>query len=54
MPIAAQFIDKNTIALFEFTQDGDDIRIVHERHFKLVSAEQLSIDELESYKKHLS
>jgi hypothetical protein len=53
-PIAAQFMDNNAIALFEFTQDVDDIRIVHERHFKLVPADQLSFEELENYKKHVS
>jgi hypothetical protein len=53
-PIAAQFMDNNAIALFEFTQDVDDIRIVQERHFILVPADQLSIEELENYKKHIS
>jgi hypothetical protein len=53
-PIAAQFMNDSSIALFEFTQDISDIRIVQERHFKLVPLSQLSIDELESYKKHLS
>ena len=53
-PISAQFTDQNAIALFEFAQVTDGVRIVHERHFKLVPAEELSSDELENYRKHVS
>ena len=48
-PIAAQFIDKNLIALFEFEQSKDGIRVTSEKHYRLVAPAELSPDELESY-----
>ena len=34
-PVAAQFLDDETIALFELTIDNEHVRIVEERHYKL-------------------
>jgi hypothetical protein len=48
-PIAAQFIDKNLIALFEFEQSKDGIKVTSERHYRLVKPDELSPEELESY-----
>ncbi len=48
-PIAAQFIDKNLIALFEFEQSKDGIKVTSEKHYRLVMPDELSPDELESY-----
>ena len=47
--ISAQFMDDNQIALFELGMTGDEIRILEERHYKLVPADQISRDELRSY-----
>ncbi len=47
--IAAQFVESNLIALFELTQSADEIRIVEERHYKLVPADQISSDDLRTY-----
>jgi hypothetical protein len=48
-PISAQFIDADRIALFELAQCGDEIRIVEERHYQLVPADQISGDDLRAY-----
>jgi len=47
--ISAQFIEADLIALFELGQSGDDIRIMEERHYKLVPADQISRDDLRTY-----
>ncbi len=47
--ISAQFIEDDLIALFELARFGDDIRIVEERHYKLVPADQISGDDLRGY-----
>jgi hypothetical protein len=39
--IAAQFMEDKAIALFELTLDGDEVRVVEERHYRLVPARDL-------------
>jgi hypothetical protein len=48
-PISAQFIASDTIALFELTQCKGEIKILEERHYQLVPADEISADELRSY-----
>ncbi len=48
-PIAAQFMDKNLIALFEFELSKDGIKVTSEKHYRLVKPDELSPDELKSY-----
>jgi len=48
-PIAAQFIDKNLIALFELEQSKDGIKVTSEKHYRLVKPDELSPEELQSY-----
>ncbi len=48
--IAAQFMGHDVIAIFEFALIEDEIKKVRERHYKLVSPENISEKELESYK----
>lgn len=48
-PIAAQFIDKNLIALFEFEQSKEGVKVTSEKHYRLVPPGELSPDELKSY-----
>lgn len=51
-PIAAQFMDDETIALFEFGEDPDDgVVKLAERHYRLVPENELSTDELETYRR---
>ncbi|MCX6618862.1 MAG: endonuclease [Acidobacteria bacterium] len=49
--ISAQFIETDLIALFELGVSGEEIRIIEERHYKLVPADQISKDDLRGYDK---
>lgn len=50
-PVAAQFRGKDDlIALFEFEENDGDVRIVQERHYRLVPQAELSPEELELYR----
>lgn len=49
-PIAAQFMASGAIALFEFEQGKEGIKIVTEKHYRLVLADELTATELEKYK----
>ena len=49
-PVAAQMMDNDTIALFEFEIQDDEVRIVSERHYQLVEPEQMTTDDLQSYR----
>ncbi len=48
--IASQLMEENLIALFEFEQTSEGIRILEEKHYRLVSPDELSPEELESYR----
>ena len=49
-PIAAQRIGDDAIAIFEFEIQDDTVRIVMEKHYKLVDPDGLSVDELMQYR----
>jgi hypothetical protein len=49
-PIGAQFMQDNIIALFEFEENVDQIKICSEKHYRLVPPEELSSQDLEKYK----
>ena len=49
-PIAAQFMANNEIALFEFEESDGEITIARERHYELVPPDQLTAEELKSYR----
>ncbi len=48
-PIAAQFMDQSLIALLEFEQADDGVRIAQEKHYRLVTPDNLSQQELVQY-----
>jgi hypothetical protein len=48
--IAAQFMDNQTIALFELTLQDDDIKVVEERHYRLVPANKLDQKAIRDYR----
>jgi len=48
-PIAAQFADPSLIVLFAFEQTPDGLRIVTERHYRLVDAGELTNEEIAGY-----
>lgn len=50
-PIAAQFMDENSIALFEFGRDTDGAVVkLAERHYRLVPENDMSIEDLQLYR----
>jgi hypothetical protein len=48
--IAAQFLDDNVIALFELTLQDDEIKVVEERHYRLVPAKKLDHNAIRNYR----
>jgi hypothetical protein len=50
-PIAAQFMAEDVIAMFELALDGEDVKLVEEKHYKLVPSDQISSDDLKLYAK---
>lgn len=52
-PIAAQFLNKDTIALFEFILTEEGVKILNEKHYQLVDLNGLSHADLESYQKYI-
>lgn len=51
-PIAAQFMDEESIALFEFGTDPDEGLVkLAERHYRLVPEHEVSSEELQLYRK---
>ena len=53
-PVGAQFMDDELIALFEFEQQGDDIRVASERHYQLVTPEAVTDEDLVRYGQRLA
>lgn len=49
-PVSVQFMSEDVIAMFELRQDGDDIGIIAEQHYRLVPFDQITADELRAYK----
>jgi hypothetical protein len=49
-PIAAQFMEDNLIALFAFEQGEDRIVITDEKHYRLVPPEEMSEEDLATYR----
>ncbi|MGI8978598.1 MAG: hypothetical protein ACR2FY_05200 [Pirellulaceae bacterium] len=49
-PIAAQFMERNLIALFELVKTEGRVLVLSERHYRLVSSDQLSDEELQLYR----
>ena len=50
-PIAAQFMSDTVIAMFELALDGEDVKLVEEKHYQLVPSDQISPDDLRRYAK---
>lgn len=49
-PIAAQFMARDVIALFEFEPSTSGAALLNERHFRLVAPEEISPADLEAYR----
>lgn len=50
-PLAAQFVETNRIALFELEDGEDGVRICSEKHYRLVPADEMSLEDLAAYRK---
>lgn len=48
-PISVQFLDDDIIAMFELTLETEQIKIVEEKHYQLVSKGDISDDDLMKY-----
>lgn len=48
-PVGTQFLE-DSVALFEFTEDENDLRIAREAHYRLVPPQQISSDDLSRYR----
>lgn len=48
--VSAQFMDDQVVALFELTLEGDEIKVVEERHYRLVPAKKLNKDAIRDYR----
>ena len=49
-PVAAQFMDRGVIALFEFDEAANEITIARQHHYELVPPEDLKDTELAAYR----
>ncbi len=50
-PVAAQFIEDNLIALFAFEESENGVTISDEKHYRLVTPEQMTDEDLANYRK---
>jgi hypothetical protein len=48
-PISAQFMSDGIIAMFELALDGEDVKLVEEKHYELVPSDQIGADDLKLY-----
>ncbi|MGI5868848.1 MAG: endonuclease [Kiritimatiellia bacterium] len=48
-PVSVHALDDNRIAFFELTMDGDEIRIVDQKHYTLVPSSEITDDDLKRY-----
>jgi hypothetical protein len=48
--ISAQFMGSEKIAMFELTVEGDAVKVVEERHFKLVPAADIDQVAIRNYR----
>jgi hypothetical protein len=49
-PIGAQFLTQEVIALFEFQQTKEGIRIASEKHYRLVPPDEIDESDLQTYR----
>lgn len=53
-PVCVHMMGAGIVALLEFDQNDDDIRIVEEKHYRLVPPEDVSDEDLTRYRQRLS
>ena len=47
--LSAQFMTKDLIAMFELTQEDDEIKVVDEKHYQLVPSDRITPADLKTY-----
>lgn len=47
--VSTQFVDRDLIAMFELVVETGSLRIVEERHYRLVPANEIGADDLARY-----
>ena len=52
-PLGTQFIDDQTVAIFEFELSDGAVRVAAERHYQLVEPDELTDDDLLTYRRRL-
>jgi hypothetical protein len=53
-PVAAQFMPDGVVALLELVEDGAQILVLNEAHFRLVPAGEVTAADLETYRRTVS
>ena len=53
-PLGTQLIRDDLIALFEFEEDGNDIRVASEKHYRLVVPDAVTDEDLSKYRQRLA
>lgn len=53
-PLAAQFMSTGVIAMFEFEQVKNEIKVTGERHYRLVGPDDLSPEDIAQYRNRLT
>lgn len=53
-PIGTQWMRDGVVALFEFEEAGDGFRVVAEKHYRLVSPNEITSEELLRYRRRLA
>lgn len=49
-PVSAQFMGNDLIAMFELTLEDGEVKVVEEKHYKLVAADQVFEEDLQAYR----
>ena len=49
-PVLTQFAENDLIAMFEVTMENEEIRVVQEKHYRLVPASEVTPDDLTRYR----
>ena len=53
-PVGTQLIRDDLVALFEFEQQGDDLKVVSEKHYQLVPPDAVTPEDLDRYRQRLA
>lgn len=51
-PVSVQFVKSDKIAMFELTEENGSVKVVEERHYRLVPANKITRRDLEQYALH--